>query len=262
MTLVNSGNNDFNATIRRDRRQVNNFDNPAKRLLHILRAGRKKPAGESCRKVWHELLDTNGDEAILMSRLGKVMTLPGEIVQAYRRHYPNQSGTWNHWFQQVTNAFVSQQLASNWQSFNGHIDDHSMTYLGMTADMLANRDYVETLEAEQVEALRSDAQELLNETLQSDLDPKVKDAIARHLQRLLTALNEYVLTGALPVLDAVEGGIGRIALDEKYADALKNTSIGQRFVNVLTTAANIVTVVVGLPQLPAGAHAATKLLGM
>ena len=242
-------------------KQVSTFDNPATRLLHILQAGQKMNANEPCRNVWHQLLATDGNEAMLMSRLGKVMTLPGEIVQAYARHYPDRSGAWNHWFKQVNTAFVSQQLAANWQTFIGHIDDHTITYLGMTADMLANRDFVAKIEAEQLEVLRKDVSELLQETLQSDFDPKTKDAIARHLQRLLIALDEYAVTGALPVLDAVEGSIGHTAFDQTYAAALKETSIGQRFVTVLTTAANIVTVVVGLPQLPAGIHAAVKLLG-
>lgn len=242
-------------------KQVSDFDNPATRLLHILEAGRGKNATDPCRNVWHQLLGTDGNEAMLMSRLGKLMTLPGEIVQAYSRHYPERGGTWNHWFKQVNTAFVSQQLSSHWQTFIGHIDDHTMTYLGMTADMLANRDFVAKIEAEQLEVLRKDVSELLQEVLQCDLDSKTKDAIARHLQRLLIALDEYAVTGALPVLDAVEGSIGHIAFDEKYAAALKETSIGQRFVTVLTTAASVVTVVVGLPQLPAGIHAAVKLLG-
>lgn len=241
---------------------MSDFDNPADRLLQILTAGRHRPTNEPCRAVWHQLLSTDGNEALLMSRLGKLMTLPGEIVQAYSRHYPDRTGSWNHWFTQVNTAFVSQQLSSIWQTFIAHIDDHTMIYLGMTADMLANRDFVEKLEASQLESLRKDVSDLLQETLQSDLESKTKDAIARHLQRLLVALDEYSLTGALPVLDAVEGSIGHTAFDEKYATALKETSIGQRFVTVLTTAANIVTVVVGLPQLPAGIHAATKLLGM
>ncbi|HDR8937053.1 hypothetical protein LGM38_17725 [Burkholderia vietnamiensis] len=240
---------------------MSDFDNPATRLLNILQAGRKMNTADPCRNVWHQLLSTNGNEAMLMSRLGKLMTLPGEIVQAYTRHYPDRGSTWSHWFKQVNTAFVSQQLSSNWQTFIGHIDDHTMAYLGMTADMLAHRDFVAKIEAEQLEALRKDVSELLQEALESDLEPKTKDAIARHLQRLLIALDEYAVTGALPVLDAVEGSIGHTAFDQQYAAALKETSIGQRFVTILTTAANVVTVVVGLPQLPAGIHAAVKLLG-
>ncbi|WP_186031247.1 hypothetical protein [Burkholderia gladioli] len=241
---------------------MSDFDNPADRLLQILRAGRQRPDNEPCRKAWHNLLSTDGDEALLMSRLGKLMTLPGEIVSVYSRHYPDRQGTWNHWFKQVNTAFVSQQLSAAWQSFISHIDEHTMTYLGMTADMIANRDFGKKLETSQLESLRKDVSELLQEALQSDLDQKTKSAIVRHLQRLLTALDEYSLTGALPILDAVEGSIGHTAFDENYATALRETTIGQRFVTILTTAANIVTIVVGLPQLPAGVHAATKLLGM
>ncbi|KVO77097.1 hypothetical protein WJ79_12340 [Burkholderia ubonensis] len=156
---------------------------------------------------------------------------------------------------------MTQQLSANWQTFIGSIDDHTLTYLGMTADLLSGKEYVATLPADKVEALRNDVSELLRETRASDLEPKVKDAIARHLQRLLIALEEYSLTGALPVLDAVEAGIGHLAFDSNYKQALSDTDIGQRFVNVLTAAASIVTVVVGLPQLPASFHAAVKLLG-
>ena len=241
--------------------QVNEFDNPAKRLLTLLKQAQGMNPDTPCRTAWHTLLKTGNDEATLMVRLGKVMGLPAEIVQSMQRHYPNDPNSWNHWFSRVNNAFVSQQLAGQWQSFSGQIDEHTITYLGMTATLLGHMEHVAPISNDDAKRFKDELAEILADVLTSDLEPKVKDTVGRHLQRLIVAIDEYSLTGALPILDAVDAAIGHIAIDQQYADTLKNTSIGSRFAEALAAVANVVTVVVGLPQLPAGVDAAKKLLG-
>lgn len=97
------------------------IDNPAQRLLDILEAGKTLPDAQNCRKAWIELLDAEeNNEQHLLSRLAKVMELPGRILQVRRDHFSTLRGNSIHWKTCVDRAFVSQSLNSNWQSFNQH----------------------------------------------------------------------------------------------------------------------------------------------
>jgi hypothetical protein len=237
------------------------FDNSAKRLLALLNSGRSIQQTRICRDVWHELLDTGRDEAQLMTRLGKVMALPGEVVAAMSKYYPHQSSVWSHWFAQVNHAFINQQLSGQWASFITAIDVHSFNYLSMTADMLANRETVKTIDPNKLTELRDQLAEFVSEILKSDIDVGVKDTLARHVQRLIVALDEYRFTGTMPILDAVDAAIGHVMRDLQYSSTLKSSEFGARFINLLSVASSMVTVVQGYPQLAAGFDAAKKALG-
>lgn len=237
------------------------YDNPASRLLNILVAGKKTPVDKACRAVWQQLLGAE-NEALLMSRLGKAMELPHQIITSLQEYYPGRTPTWQHWSGQVNRAFMQQNLNGQWTTFISLIDDHSITYLGMSADLLANRDQIGAIAPDQAEELRRDLSAIVNEVLASDLERSLKLYVCRYLRMLITSIEEYKITGALPILDAVDAAVGHTAVDAKYKDFLTSSAIGERIVTLLAASANLVTVVVGLPQLPAGLNAAKHLLGV
>ncbi|MBB5542819.1 hypothetical protein [Paraburkholderia fungorum] len=113
------------------------YDNPASWLLNILVAGKNIPVDKPCRRAWQQLLGVE-EEALLMSRLGKVMELPHQIIALLQGHYPGRAASWQHWHSQVNSGLMQQNLNGQWNSFIGPIDAHSMTYLSMSADLLAN----------------------------------------------------------------------------------------------------------------------------
>ena len=88
--------------------------------------------------------------------------------------------------------------------------------------------------------------------LQSDSDSELKKYIIHHLRQILIAIDEYKITGALPILDAIESTIGHAYLDKKYYSFLKDTDIGKQIVVTLGVAANLVTIAVGIPAITQG----------
>lgn len=61
-------------------------DNPAARLLAILELGIQQDQNIKCRDIWRKLLNVEGgDDALLMSRLGKVMELPQQAIQIIKK---------------------------------------------------------------------------------------------------------------------------------------------------------------------------------
>lgn len=228
-----------------------NYDDPAARLHALLQEGRKIPLTDPCKSAWERLLDAEGKPSLLMSRLGKVMEMPELVIKAVQEVFPNHGNNWGHWSGQVNLGFQQQNLSSDWRSFISAIDDHTITYLKMTSDMLATKANTELVPGASLAAIKADLSLILEEVLESDQPDEVKKYLARSIGKIISSIDEYRLTGALPLLDAIDSSIGHIALDVSYRNFLVDTEIGQRLMDALTAMANVVTVSVGLPPLSA-----------
>ncbi|WP_395316608.1 hypothetical protein [Variovorax sp. UC74_104] len=235
-----------------------NYDNPAARLLALLQNGKRLERSTTCRTAWTEILDSNGSEALLMSRLGKVMELPQAAVTALQELYPTEDATWAHWQNQIVTAFASQQLHGPWQTFIDHIDDHTITYLKLSATLLQQRTTTKMVAGEDLRAIREELEKIVGDVLDSDQPAEIKKYLGRHLRKIIVSIDEYRLTGALPLLDSLESTLGHAALDKQYASFLTDHEIGRRVLDNLYAMANVITVAVGLTQI---SQAAALLLG-
>ncbi|WP_155649199.1 hypothetical protein [Burkholderia cepacia] len=235
-------------------------DNAATRLFVLLSEGKKIPPQTNCREAWRAILSTGDDESLLMTRLGQAMSLAPAAREAMLRHYPTQPAMWNHWFGQVTAAFFRQQLAGTWDTFINAIDPHSMAYLEMNADMLGTREPVSQIAKDTTSDLQEKLASLKSDLLSSDLPEAAKLSVLRHVERLTRALDEYAITGTVPILDAVDSAVGHVMRDPEYRNALQSTDVGEKFINILSVVANVVTVAQGLPQLGDAISAAKHYL--
>ena len=226
-----------------------NYDNPAARLLALLQAGKQRPKEAPCREVWEEILDARGNQPLLLSRLGKIMELPASIIESFQQAFPNEGNTWSHWESKVNTGFMVQNLHGSWESFIQHIDDHTITYLRMTSNLLASKSTTRLIASEALNQIRGDLQAILDDLLASDEPDEVKKYLARNIRRMITSIEEYRLTGALPLLDAIDTTIGHAALEKDYKNFLTDSELGKRLLDTLSSMANVVTVAVGIPQL-------------
>lgn len=226
-----------------------NYDNPAARLLSIIKEGQTYHNTRSCREVWQIILDVEDNNPLLISRLGKAMELPEAIIHALQEHFPSQVNSWQHWESQVNRAFMSQNLNATWGSFIDNIDHHSINYLGMSADLLQTRSNTHSIAGDDIEDLRQQLNQILVEVMQSDISSDVKRFVARNIRKIITSIDEYKLTGALPILDAIDATIGHAHIDKSYMSFLRESELGGKLLDTLAAAANVVTVAVGLPQL-------------
>lgn len=225
-------------------------DNPAGRLLHILQEGKKKQTSLACKAIWAELLDVKPDNlALLMSRLGKVMELPEQIINQIKIHYPNQNNTHKHWSAKVNTAFAQQNLNGKWSEFINHIDSHTIDYLSMSVDLLDVKEKTKILSDKELTEIHKKISDLVTEILKMELDENFKKYVLKFLRKVLTAIEEYKISGASPILEAMESTLGHAFIDENYRNNLSGTPVGSKIITALSAIASIVTIAVGLPQL-------------
>jgi hypothetical protein len=226
-------------------------DNPAARLLKILEDGKKIDPNTKCRKAWHRLLDVEeSNPALLMSRLGKLMEQPDLIIRDIKDNYPKQNSSHNHWSSKVNTAFMQQNLNGAWSEFIAHIDAHTIDYLSMSADLLDMKSSTQLMSEADINNIRSKVEELLNEAIDADIDMDFKKYVVRYLRKIVIAIDEYRISGAIPISESIESAFGHTFIDEKYRVNISSTEFGSKFLSALAAVASAVTIAVGLPQLP------------
>ena len=226
-------------------------DNPAGRLLNILSEGKKRQVGSPSKTVWSELLEVeSGNLPLLMSRLGKVMELPEQIINDIQTHYPNQNNTHKHWSTKVNTAFSKQNLNGSWQEFIRHIDSHTIDYLSMSVDLLDSKENTQVLSTEKLTEIHEKINGLLIEVMDMDLDESFKKYIVGYLRKIIISIEEYKISGATPIVESIESILGHAFIDENYRKNIVETDFGTKLITTLSAVASVVTIAVGLPQLP------------
>ncbi|EGQ9235346.1 hypothetical protein F8Y91_22970 [Vibrio alginolyticus] len=226
-------------------------DNPAARLLHILEEGKQYTTNDNCRSVWKAIFELEDEpDHVLMTRIAKAMELPGQIITILNKDFPNQRETYNYWSERVNNAFFQQNLNSSWHSFISHVDSHTLLYLRLNADLIQTKTPTSLLSVQDLTDVRERVSELLTELLELDLEPEVKEFLARNLQAMLHAIDEYRISGAVPVMDIIERTFGHAFFDDKFKATLSESDFGKKVVETLSIVADTMTIALGVPQLP------------
>ncbi|WP_337014344.1 hypothetical protein [Pantoea sp. AS142] len=242
------------------------IDNPAQRLLEILEEGKSYSPNENCRKVWVLLLQAQkNNEQHLLSRLARVMELPGRIVQVREDHFLTLRGKSMHWKGCVDTAFVSQSLNSSWQSFWTHIDDRTLSELSMLSDLFETRGAHAVIKAEEINVLLERITQLRNEIREADLPAPMKTLLLKQLSQIQEALETYGISGVEPVMDAVQSTLGLAVLNQEYRSEISKgtgSKFGEKISDLLSDVANVVTVAGALPALTVALNTALTYIGL
>ncbi len=235
--------------------------NPAERLLKILVEGKTFDNKKKCRDVWGSLLKVSpSDDALLMARLGKAMELPLEVEAAIEEHVPEEKATQAYWIKRVSSAFKQQNLEQPWETFNKYIDDHTISYLRMSSKLLGVLSNGSSLSDEKIDEVRESISELLSDVRGSDIAPQAREFLIRSLQRILLALDEYHISGSLPIINAVESTFGHVVINPEFRQAVTESSLSDKIWNTLSVVASAVTVISGVPQIASDISVAIQAL--
>jgi len=241
------------------------IDNPAQRLLDLLKKGADQSAVAYSRDVWRKVLEIPGtDDQLLLGRLASVMALPGRISQVLEDHFPNPRFNATHWKVQTEKAFFVMQLDGLWTHFYSHIDDHTLSELAMLSFVIEERGEQTVIAPEDITGLLQRAAALREEISQSALPPAMKLMLMKQMTQLLEALEYYSITGAEPVMDAVQSALGLAVLNEHFRREIgKDTgsAFGDKISDLLSDVANVVTVAGALPAITVAVNSALTFLG-
>lgn len=240
------------------------IDNPAKRLLDILKTGKKISSMTTGRSAWLEILEASDiSESLLNTRIGKIMGLPECIVQTLQDHFPEYNSQSMHWRDKTEHAFYSQSLGGAWSNFISHIDNQTISELTLLSLVFETRGSHSVIDANEVERLITKVNDLRNDIRNSDLSANLKNMLLKQLAQLYEALETYSVLGIEPLMDAIQSTVGLAVINEEYRNEISpeaTNEFGKRISSVLGEIANVITVVGALPALPVVIQSALNFL--
>ena len=221
-------------------------DNPAARLLAILERGKFKQTHIIAETVWMDLLDVDRTApfsvAELMSKLGQFMILPYETQKLFKQYYPAQSGNIVTCTNKIQEAFLNQSLSGKWETFIGKIDSNTLDSLSLSSALLDNALKTKLIENDILEELNEKISSLYEEVISAELPDEFKRFMSHYLRKIKTAIDDYFISGAMPIMDALTATIGQAVIDPDYKDTLAKTEVGKKIRDTLADLANVVTV--------------------
>ncbi|MDA5550079.1 hypothetical protein OP862_09950 [Yersinia massiliensis] len=236
------------------------IDNPAARLHQILLEGSLQDNNLPCRDVWFDILKVSeGTEINLLRAVANTAELADKIVYIRDDVLKTTRAKSAHWHKQVKKAFGTQNLKSDWGSFNKAIDSLVISELDMLAMIFEQSNSEENLDEEILAEFKDRILILREEIISSELDKGVQYALLALLKKALEAIEMYQITGAGPIMEAVEASIGKVMFDQNLQEEIKSGIIGKQFGSLMGGLANFVTIAQGVKEL--AGPAITLLLG-
>ncbi|HHQ6628062.1 TPA: hypothetical protein ACSTL5_004609 [Serratia fonticola] len=226
------------------------IENPAERLHDLLVKGKSMPGNVKCKDNWIALLAlSEPTEANVLRGIAAVSELPQKILYIRDELIKSKRGRSQHWLRQVNSAFSEQTLTSDWSTFTRHIDDVTISELDFLAMVFEGANQEEGLNEEELLSFKQRILELREEVLNSDIDQDVRFAIVELLKKTLEAIELYQLTGAGPIMEAVELSVGKIMFNEKLQEEVKTGTVGKKLAGIMGGLASIVVVAQGIKEI-------------
>lgn len=224
-------------------------DNPAARLHAILIKAKSRSGNQNCRNAWNEVLNiSQTNESEFLMQLGKVSSLPHEIIEFVKNDYPEQLSTTSHWTNQVNSAFIQQDYNGQFSTFTSKIDNHSLNSLSLLSSLIANKTKTTVLPEDTLESMKTKINELINDLLEADLSVEFKQYLNRALSQILENINSYLITGINPIIDSIDMILGHAITDVNYREELKESGFGKSVLAVFHFLASFITVAAGISQ--------------
>ena len=212
------------------------MSNPAERLHTILtRSKRKELANNTMLVGWRNVLTVTEkiDDLILMSKIGKVFTLPS-IIATYIERFPDLApDLYLGWRNDLSPAFRAINFSATFVQFSNRLSDSMLINIRFCAHELDKRIPEKSVAQEDLNSIRESAWSLYEEILKADLPPSVARYLLDHLYLIIEAIDDFEITGAAGLEQSLNAVIGAVATDTVTAKQADESQFGKRFWGVM-----------------------------
>lgn len=221
-------------------------DNPAARVLKVLRKIEVTASTLPCKDSWRSALGIPpGDESTLLIKLGLFMSMPAEAVRIMNEKFPALKHQTDAWHERFMAGMLTQSLNGQLATFTTIYRDTNNDYLEVMNHMIGTACYDEVPE-EKISESRAKLSELIESILDSNLEEKVKTYVVKSIRRIISALEDYELTGSIPVIESIEIIAGHVFTNEQFRTSM-NSDIGNKIFGVIGAIADAMAIASGVP---------------
>lgn len=241
------------------------FDNPAGRLHKLLLDAGVPPKASDESKVrvrWAEVLGIEPeDHPTLLARLSKVLALPPQVRVAVEDVPEEEKDDFLAPLPYIETAFVTLNLDQPWKNFGRPITPDVMTGLGFCDWLLRKHKTEPHLPDEERERIHKEVRDLFEDVRANEDDDDLRKFLLRHLKAMDDALQEYKISGAPPVEEAIHAAMGDGVIRRLRGETPPRNSRSDRFWRMISRLAitlNLFTTGVELPETVSSAFASIE----
>ena len=230
---------------------MENINNPAARLLTVLKQGKMKSyMDKQASEAWANILSVEPkNKSILLRRIGYVMALPVSIKENIEQLDDVDNALLLKWMPKVENAFSMLNFQTPWKSFISIMDEAVIYGIEICADTLSRKLPEDTVKEDDLSKLLVEADDLIEKLSSTNIDRELHDYIFENLLDIKNAIEEYRIRGIKPLKDKVHSTLGELYLTPEIYHKNQSDPIGKKFMKIMGGLAILVTVSNGCIQI-------------
>jgi hypothetical protein len=213
------------------------MSNPAHRLHAILTRSKEKDLqSKKMIQSWRQVLalPEDTDDLIVMSKVGKVFTLPS-IISTYIQRFPDlPADLYLGWRNDLSSAFRSIHFNGAFADFGNRLSDSLLINIRFCAHELDKRMPEKDVARDELNAIRESAWSLYEEVINSDLPHDLARYLLDYLYLVIEAIDDFEITGAAGLERSLNAVVGAVATDTATAKQASASPFGERFWDVMT----------------------------
>ena len=199
--------------------------NSAYRIRNVLEGVKSNPDTVKVFDVWSELFDIDEDDVNL--RNFSISTHLSELhseVENIKREMGKLDFSSNLYLPSLSkcnSVFAVHVVMNNWNAVNKNITDEVMTVLGFCQEILPDEE--ELIDQEDLEQLKSMAQDLRETLEKSKLPDRALAIIRKHLEKIEAAISSYQAVGAKAFEETIKSAYGEVIANGDIFEEAKNS---------------------------------------
>jgi hypothetical protein len=217
-------------------------DNPAQRLLDILKSARSHQGHESIAQVWAVVFNIDkGDLPQIFYFLGllhrvsmdvdeRIKQLPNLNHELYLLNMP-----------EIRQALAPNQLNGQWAESLRYLSPHAIRALEFCADALSKQHEEAMISDTELADLTREIQDLYEYIASANLDQQLRLVLLDLLGTMQKAVMEYRIRGAAALRDSIVHSLGTFMLNHELFKKEKNEPAVQKFGNLLAHVTKVVS---------------------
>lgn len=208
------------------------MNNPAARLHNILSLCRQKElAGQPMLKAWGKVLGLPEDmeEILIVSKVGKVFTLPARITTEISRFDDLDQRLFLGWRQDLAKALKNVRFDAQFNHYTQHLSDTLLINIEFCSHELSKRQPEKMVEQDVLNELKEMACKLYDDVVAAKLDLQLSRYLLDHLYMVIEAIDDYLITGSGGLETSVDAVVGTFLTKRNLAAQAKESPFGKRF---------------------------------
>ena len=188
---------------------------PAGRLHDLLELARKQPESKRAREALGIVFDVGSkDTESLLRLLADLIMLSQQTKSRIKSLDDISHEIYLKPFDNIEKILSTLNLDASWKSYRDLLSEPTLYGLKFCSDKLSRIDLIETIDKSEVEAIQTQLASLVDEILNSEIDPYVKELLLRNLEGLRQSLIAYRVRGLEGIEREVEAGLGSLLVNK------------------------------------------------